>query len=500
MAMMDKDTTAAAAGALALPRTAQGRFLVYLLVSFLVFLSVVLTVFGVLSFQRAEQQLDRRIERVALAQSEVIANSLWHLDYDRVDVVLRAITTDPDIIGASVHDESGQMLASAGTPGAEVSDGIREVVRDVVRITRSGEQAIGTLTLRYGDGAVRAELRRDFAFQVALAFLLLIGALLIAHLIHRQIVMTPVRKLLDAVTSPREGTERAIVNWDSPDEFGTLVRSFNDMQKREQSAEEELRAGRDMLEQAVRERTADLEAAMRDAERANQSKSEFLATMSHEFRTPLNAIIGFSELLRNEILGPIEHPQYKEYVKDIHISGERMLSLVNDVLDIATIEAGKRSFDLAEVDIAETAAECIRELGVAATWKNVQVSYDAPGALGTMLTDRRSLQQILINILSNAVKFTESGGEISLVVTRTDDGAIFTVTDTGIGIPPDMIESLTEPFTQAVSNPHLAREGTGLGLSIVKSLLDGLGGSLAIDSTVGKGTRVTVTVPDRSAS
>ena len=497
---MEKDATAANGGTLTMPQTAQGRFLIYLLVSFLVFLSVVLTVFGLLSFQRAQEQLDRRIERVALAQSEVIANSLWHLDYDRVDVVLRAISTDPDITGAAVRDEAGQLLATVGNVLEKPKDGEREVVRDVVRSTQSGALAIGSLALRYNDSAVRAELRRDFTFQVALAFLLLIGALLIAQLIHRRIVMIPVRRLLDAVTMPREGTARPMVNWDSPDEFGTLVRAFNDMQKREQSAEEELRAGRDMLEQAVRERTADLEAAMRDAERANQSKSEFLATMSHEFRTPLNAIIGFSELLRSEILGPLEHPQYKEYVKDIHISGERMLSLVNDVLDIATIEAGKRSFDLASVNIVETAEECVRELGVAAKWKNLRVTLEAPDNLGAMLTDRRSLQQILINILSNAVKFTESGGEVSLVVGRTPDAVIFSVTDTGIGIPPEMIEKLTEPFTQAVSNPHLAREGTGLGLSIVKSLLDGLGGSLDIESAMGKGTRVTVTLPDRSGT
>lgn len=483
-----------------LPASAQMRFVIYLLASFLVFLAVVLTVFGLVSLQQGEEKLDLRIEKMVEAQSKVIASSLWHLDYDRVDVVLRAIATDPDIISAAVYGENGELLAAVGPTGLEPNEHVNLVERDVFRSSRDGEIFIGKLALYYDNSGLRARLRRDFAFQLFLSLLLLFGAVAIANFIHRQIVMTPVRRLLEAVEQPRVGSARSLVEWESRDEFGALVRAFNDMQLREQQAEDELRAGRDQLEQAVRERTADLEKATRQAELANRAKSEFLATMSHEFRTPLNAIIGFSELMGSEVLGPIGKEQYKEYVKDIRLSGERMLSLVNDVLDIATIEAGKRTFEAAPFDLADAMTDCLRELHVPASWKDIRLDVSLASDLGDMTADKRSVQQVVLNLLSNAVKYTEAGGKVGLDVRRAGDRVSFTVEDTGIGIAPNMIDKLSEPFTQAVSNPHIAREGTGLGLSIVKALLDGLDGDFRIESEPGKGTRVTVTVPDPSVT
>jgi len=477
----------------------QARFVLYLFVSFLAFLAIVLGVFGVVSFRQGEEKLDRRIAQMTVSQSEVIANSLWHLDYDRVDVVLRAITTDPDVLGAVVYDELGSLLSSSGPVGMESSSRVRKIRQKVLRESPDGDILIGELVLFYDDDGLRARLRRDFSFQMALSLLLLVGAVVIANTIHRRIVMTPMRRLMEALEHPRVGASRSFVEWDAPDEFGTLVRAFNEMQLREQESEDELRSARDRLEHAVQERTADLEDAMRDAERANRAKSEFLATMSHEFRTPLNAIIGFSELINNELMGPVEQASYKAYIKDIHQSGERMLSLVNDVLDIATIEAGKRTFELKAFDINDCLRGWARELEVPAAWKEMEVTIEADESLGSMKSDERSVQQILVNLVSNAVKYTKAKGKVAISAKRDGGNVIFQISDTGVGIPQKDISRLIEPFAQAISNPHVASEGTGLGLSIVKSLVEELGGSFEIESEVGHGTTVTVSLPDHDA-
>lgn len=398
------------------------------------------------------------------------------------------------MFGAAVYDELGKLLASAGSGNVEQSPRVRQVRQKVLRTTRDGDRLIGELVLSYDDTGLRERLRRDFAFQMTLSLLLLIGAVLIANFIHRRIVLTPMRRLLTALEQPRVGAARSFVEWDAPDEFGTLVRAFNDMQTREQQSEDELRAGRDLLEQSVRERTADLEQAMRDAERANRAKSEFLATMSHEFRTPLNAIIGFSELIDREILGPVQQEQYKSYIQDIHQSGERMLSLVNDVLDIATIEAGKRSIESRTFSVEDCLKSCARELEVPAAWKDIGIRIDVARDSREMCSDERSVQQILVNLLSNAVKYTDRDGNVEVVVSRTGNNLVFKVTDTGI--PTRDITRLTDPFTQAVSDPHVTSEGTGLGFSIVKALVEELSGSFEIESEVGKGTIVTVIISD----
>lgn len=478
--------------------TAQRRFVVYLLLSFLVFLAITLSIFGIVSLRQGEERLDVRINNMAAAHSELISGALWQLDYDRVEVALNAIATDPDVLRASVIDEGGTVLAEAGMlPPRAVN--LTAVRHDVVREREGRDIQIGELLLEYDHAALRDRLTRDFGFQVALAILLLLGALVIANYMHTRIVITPMRRLLDAIERPRVGGERPIVKWESTDEFGALVRAFNDMQRREQKAEDDLRAGREVLEQAVRERTSDLELAMREAEQANRAKSEFLATMSHEFRTPLNAIIGFSDLIQNELMGPMDHDQYKSYVTDIHQSGERMLSLVNDVLDIATIEAGKRTMDMRSFDVAACVHGCARELEVPAAWKEIDLHVDVDEAIGTMRSDERSVQQILINLISNAVKYTNQNGDVTVDAQRKDQGVVFRVVDNGVGMPADDIERLLEPFAQAVSNPHVASEGTGLGLSIVRSLVEQLRGHFDIASEVGRGTTVTVSIPDWNA-
>ncbi len=260
---------------------------------------------------------------------------------------------------------------------------------------------------------------------------------------------------------------------------GKIIRSFGTVQ--------------DVTDTILKENA--LEKALADAERANQSKSEFLATMSHEFRTPLNAILGFSEMMRAQYFGPLGSDNYSEYANDIHGSGKHMLALVNDVLDIATIEVGKRSLSLETINIRDVVMDCFRNVEPAAKAAHIELFCDAPDNLPNLLADKRSIYQIILNLLSNAIKFTQQNGSISVSLKSIDQAVTVTVTDTGVGIEPERMPTITDPFSQSHVDPHITQEGTGLGLSIVKSLVSAHDGTLDIKSDVGKGTAVSVTFP-----
>ena len=240
---------------------------------------------------------------------------------------------------------------------------------------------------------------------------------------------------------------------------------------------------------------ASLRLALEDAERANKAKSEFLATMSHEFRTPLNAILGFSEMMQAEYFGPLGSKNYNEYTNDIHDSGVHMLSLVNDVLDLSAIEAGKRAIVKEAITVDGLLNSCIRNVKSAAQNRSITLSVDVANGQPVLFADRRSGIQIFHNLLSNAIKFTPPDGKISVSASVVDREIVIKVMDTGIGISIDQLPHIAEPFVQANAVAHNTQEGTGLGLSIVKSLVEAHGGKLNIDSEVGKGTTVTVSLP-----
>lgn len=246
---------------------------------------------------------------------------------------------------------------------------------------------------------------------------------------------------------------------------------------------------------------ADLTEALRNAEEANQAKSQFLATMSHEFRTPLNAILGFSEILRAEIFGPMEVKAYKEYAGDINRSGSLMLALVNDILDISEIEAGKRQITKEALDLPALLETCIKDFRHSAKTAGVTIALDRDSLAPTVFGDRVRVIQVVSNLLGNAIKYNKPGGRIDVSAPTLPDGAVqITVRDTGIGIPPDKLPTIAEPFAQVIADPHLTSNGKGLGLAIVNSLATAHGGTLAIESILGNGTTVTVTLPPPDGS
>jgi signal transduction histidine kinase len=231
------------------------------------------------------------------------------------------------------------------------------------------------------------------------------------------------------------------------------------------------------------------------AERANRMKSMFLATMSHELRTPLNAIIGFSELMHGQFYGPHGDPRYREYCGLIESAGRHLLSLINDVLDMSKIEAGKFELHRQHFDMRETVRDCVDLMSDRASQAGVDLQEDVPASPCWIDADRRAMKQILLNLLSNAIKFTPAGGHVAIRI-RVDSAAlIVSVEDSGIGIAADQLGRLGNPFVQIRNNAGASHEGTGLGLALVRALAEIHEGTLRIQSVVGRGTTASVTIP-----
>ena len=231
------------------------------------------------------------------------------------------------------------------------------------------------------------------------------------------------------------------------------------------------------------------------AERANRMKSMFLATMSHELRTPLNAIIGFSELMQRQLYGPLGDSRYREYSGLIQGAGRHLLSLINDVLDMSKIEAGRFELHRQAFDLREIIRDCVELMQERASEASVSLHEDIQAAPLSIDTDRRAIKQILLNLLSNAIKFTPAGGRVTVRAFASSGSVILSMEDTGIGIPPDQVSRLGNPFVQVRNSAGSSHEGTGLGLALVRALTEIHDGKFRIESVLDHGTKVSVAIP-----
>ena len=260
--------------------------------------------------------------------------------------------------------------------------------------------------------------------------------------------------------------------------------------------EERIRAEKDALIAELEQARAHSDEARRRAEELNLAKSRFLATMSHELRTPLNAILGFSEVMEAEILGEHQVPAYRDYSHDIHKSGQHLLDLINEILDLSRIEAGRYDLHEDEMRLDATVAECAHLIDRRAQQKSLAMLLMIEPAMPMIKADERAVRQIALNLLSNAIKFTPEGGEVIIRTGVTDDGRPYLqVNDTGPGIPAHEIPIIMENFGRGSLAVKLAEQGTGLGLPIVRGLIAMHGGEFKIESREGEGTSVTVTFP-----
>jgi len=231
------------------------------------------------------------------------------------------------------------------------------------------------------------------------------------------------------------------------------------------------------------------------ADARGRSKAAFLASMSHELRTPLNAVIGFADIIKEQLFGPIGSDKYIEYADEIRASGHGLLSIINNIIDLSRIDAGQFRLREEEADLGELAQGTVRRLADAAAAAKVTIELERPPGFPLVSVDPRAVQQALGNILSNAVKFTPPGGSVTVSLARVARGVELAVTDTGVGIPAEHLARLGEAFLQADDVLIRSHQGAGLGLALSKSLVSLLDGRLEIASTAGKGTRVAIILP-----
>jgi signal transduction histidine kinase len=330
---------------------------------------------------------------------------------------------------------------------------------------------------------------RAYANLRRTGLLLLLGLLLAlpAAILPARRMSKPIRALQLGAAEIAEHNLSHRIHIRTGDELEALADEFNRMAAR-------LEAHHKDLETQVEARTRQLAAANRQLETANRHKSEFLANMSHELRTPLNSILGFSEVLKMRLFGEL-NPKQAEYIEDIHASGRHLLALINEILDLAKIEAGRMELEPSRFDVAETLGETLVLMRETAAKQGIGLHLEAGPELGEIRADRRKLKQILLNLLSNALKFTPAGGQVRIIAHSTEAGLEVTCADTGVGIPIEQQAAVFEEFKQVPGGSKV--EGTGLGLALTKRLVTLHGGTIRVRSRPGKGTAFTFTIPRR---
>jgi two-component system cell cycle sensor histidine kinase PleC len=267
---------------------------------------------------------------------------------------------------------------------------------------------------------------------------------------------------------------------------GELMNTVSDLQTSRRTLEHQAEQLVDLAEKYQNEKTR--------AEEANQSKSEFLANMSHELRTPLNAIIGFSEIMQTGLFGDLGSDKYRDYAHDIHESGQHLLDVINDILDMSKIEAGRMTIERNDLDFNQLVDDCIRIVAAKATDSGVDLINEIRNLI-TVNADKRALTQILLNLLSNAIKFTGRDGIVTIRTVVKDKTIQIEIVDTGVGISPEHLEQLGQPFAQVENQLTKSHRGSGLGLAISRSLVVLHGSDLIIESAIGTGTTVSFTLP-----
>lgn len=399
-----------------------------------------------------------------------------------------------DYVAESIRILAENPARSESEPGYSTIDG-NLLYRIALPIRSSGGAypqgtLLGVVSVEYPVPEARIALLYNFVLSIMAGALAGTLAVLVFYLITQKLILSPVRELTRVSTSVSQGEHGVRSTIATGDEFEELSRSFNAMLTHLQATENELRTINKSLDSRMDE-LAERNVALFEA---NKIKNQFLAIVSHELRTPLTSIIGFAELLREAAAA--QGGRTHRYAENIMSSGRMLLGLINDLLDLAKIEAGKLELHVATMDLCELCRNLIDFVRPLADKKSLQLSAQLPEDLEPISSDPGRIQQILYNLLSNAIKFTPEGGRVELNVIRVDERNVaISVKDNGIGIAPEKLALVFEKFKQLDDSMTREHSGTGLGLAISKELVSLLRGTITVESAAGHGSTFRVTIP-----
>jgi signal transduction histidine kinase/CheY-like chemotaxis protein len=441
------------------------------------------------------------------------ASALLFNDQHSAENTLSALRASPEIVSACIYtpdgrpfatysrDPAGQLQALPVIPPRQAEiHWLRNKELVLVRSIVFQGKPTAIVYIRSGVEELNRRLERYAGIAAIVLLASMLAALLVSSVFQRAVAEPIVRlaEIAKIVCRDKNYSLRATPNRDGGGELVVLIDAFNEMLAQTQQSEGALRQSRDQLEQRVKERTAELEAAKKEVEefsnsvvrakeeveRASKFKDQFLSTMSHELRTPLNAVLGFSDLLADERYGPLNDRQQR-YVAHIHTGGKHLLKLISDILDLSKIEAGRMELTREDVTVASAFTEVISALYPLAEKKSQALLQQVAPSLHVH-ADVMRFKQVLMNLAGNAIKFTPEGGRIELAARQMDDLVRIEVRDSGPGIPPEQQQRIFEAFVR-LAQTGSATEGTGLGLAITARLVELHGSKLAIESQPGEG-------------
>ena len=495
----------------------KNRLAIKIIVALTLFSSVVTLGLTAIQLYREYRQdladLDRHIVELKEGFGGGLTTSLWLKDELLMRRQMEGMYRLPDIVFVEIRTESGNVVAFGEQPSGQVL-----AHRTLLHYVHQGApKKVGILTIAASvDGPIDQLWNRVWIVLASNAAKTLAVSMFLFFVVHWLITrhLSRIAGHLGNFSADREPQDLALAKRPgAEDELSTVVEAVNEMQAKLWESVNGLRSRDAALGESIgrlerakadlEQRGLALEALARDyaaqkeaAEAANRGKTTFLANMSHELRTPLNAIIGFSEMIEAEMVGPISNQRYLDYAHDIKASGSHLLSIVNDMLDLSRIEAGKTELRETVIDLREMIEEAINLARAGRIKDRRKLEAQIADELPHLKADRRALIQILVNLLSNAIKFTSEEGEISIGASVTAHGVVeLTVSDDGVGMPRSEIALVLQPFGQAEASLRRQHQGTGLGLPLSQSLVELHGGRFAIDSEPGEGTRVTIQFP-----